>query len=374
MSGTKQRIISGDGSIGALPEALQSLGAKKLMLVCGGSFDKLGVKAILDRTGVPYVRFDGFSPNPTYEQAVDGVETYRTEGCDAILAVGGGSAMDVAKCIKIYSRENPDRSRMPASLCDTGVPLVAIPTTAGTGSESTRYAVVYFGGEKMSVTHDSIVPDVAILEPALLYTLPLYQKKCTLLDALCQAIEAWWSVNSNAESVGYSKEAIELIMANIEGYLAGDAEATASIMQGSNLAGRAINITRTTAAHAMSYKLTSLYSLPHGHAVAVCLPKIWRYMCHSLAKGAEECTDARSARHILAAFSDIARAMGGESVEKAIERFEALLESFDLGEPTRRSERDIDELAGSVNADRLGNNPVRLTEQTLRALYCEIVK
>ena len=374
MSGTKQKIIMGDGSIGQLPEILRSLKTRKLMLVCGGSFDKLGVKDILDGSGVPYVRFGGFSPNPTYEQAVDGAEMYRAEGCDAILAIGGGSAMDVAKCIKIYSKTELDRSCMPTSLCDTGVPLVAIPTTAGTGSESTRYAVVYFGGEKMSVTHDSIVPDVAILDPTLLYTLPLYQKKCTLLDALCQAIEAWWSVSSDAESVAYAKEAIELIMANIEGYLESDANATASIMLGSNLAGRAINITRTTAAHAMSYKLTSLYSLPHGHAVAICLPKIWRYMCYSLANGGEECTDSRGASHILSVFSDIAEAMGCPDAETAIDKFEDMLESFELGETVRRSERDIDELAGSVNADRLGNNPVRLTGETLYTLYSQIVK
>ena len=85
------------------------------------------------------------------------------------------------------------------------IPFLAMPTTAGTGSEATRYAVIYYDGKKQSVTHDSVVPDVAILEPKVLKTLPLYQKKCTMMDALCQGIESWWSMNSTDESKAREK-------------------------------------------------------------------------------------------------------------------------------------------------------------------------
>ena len=102
---------------------------------------------------------------------------------------------------------------------DSGIPLVAIPTTAGTGSESTRFAVIYHQGVKQSVTHPSIIPNYAILEPAVLSSLPVYQKKCTVLDALCQGIESWWSINSTPQSHKLSCEAVRTLVDNIEPYI-----------------------------------------------------------------------------------------------------------------------------------------------------------
>ena len=236
-----------------------------------------------------------FTPNPLYEDVCKGIKLFNAKGCDTIIAVGGGSSIDVAKCIKLYCKMSDDRLYLEQEYKDTGVKLIAIPTTAGTGSESTRYAVIYYDGKKQSVTHESIIPDVAILEPKVLKTLPLYQKKCTMMDALCQGIESWWSVNSTDESKEYSKIAVESIMKWWKEYIFENTDESAQhIMNAANYAGRAICITQTTAPHAFSYKITSLYGLPHGHAVAVCLPEIWTFIDK---KKGDECEDEDDERN-----------------------------------------------------------------------------
>ena len=164
-----QHIVEG---IGHLRNFLEN--SQKVLLVCGRSLSSLSIHEEIQKLPVTFVRFSQFAPNPSYEEVCKGVESFNTEQCDTILAVGGGSAIDVAKCIKLYCKMPNDKPYLEQEYEDTGIKLIAIPTTAGTGSESTRYAVIYYDGKKQSVTHDSIVPDVAILEPKVLKTLPLY--------------------------------------------------------------------------------------------------------------------------------------------------------------------------------------------------------
>ena len=363
-----QTIISGNGCIKELGAVLTSMGSQKLMLVCDSSFPFLSIREDIRKLSVPYVSFSQFTPNPLYEDVVKGVELFRSERCDAIVAVGGGSTLDVAKCIKLYCNMDPGQNYLKQEVKDSGVPLMAIPTTAGTGSESTRFAVIYFEGEKQSIAHESLIPNYAFLESGVLKTLPVYQKKCTMLDALCQGIESWWSVNSTEESKQYSKLAVETIVAHYKAYiLDNDDTAAEQIMLASNYAGRAINITQTTAAHAMSYKITSMYQLPHGHAVAVCLPEVWHYMLHHL----EQCIDKRGAAYLSGVFADIAHSFGCNSADKAVADFYELLEFLELKKPAILDE-DIDLLAASVNPVRLGNNPVGLTYDSLQQLYVNI--
>ena len=256
---------------------------------------------------------------------------------------------------------------------DTGVKLIAIPTTAGTGSESTRYAVIYYKGKKQSVTHDSIIPDVAILEPKVLKTLPLYQKKCTMMDALCQGIESWWSVNSTNESKQLSKKAVETIMQWWQEYIFENTDASAeAMMHAANLAGQAICITQTTAPHAFSYKITSLYSLPHGHAVAVCLPEIWDYMI--LHPG--NAIDPRGNDYVTSIFNEIAFSMGVDNPQEAILQFRKMMSLMALGNPVSGLDRtsELESLSTSVNPVRLKNNPIKIDEATALGLYLTIVK
>ena len=367
-----QKLING---IAQLPAILQEVGCEKLFLVVDSSYPFLNIKDAIEALPVKErVMFSDFTPNPLYEQVCNGIELLKSSNCDTILAVGGGSAIDVAKCIKlaVLAKEGNDAIIPPlvstCVACDgSKLPFIAIPTTAGTGSESTHNAVMYYEGAKQTVTNDGVLPDYAILEPTVLKTLPLYQKKCTMMDALCQGIESWWSVNSTEESYEYSRKTIELIMANWRKYIfENDAEAAANIMLAANYGGRAINITQTTAAHAMSYKITSLYNLPHGHAVAICLPEIWEYMIGHM----DKCIDSRGQDYLTRIFVDISKAMKCENPEQAIIKFREMIKEMELENPVAMDkEKELKVLSASVNPVRLKNNPVRLTSDQIGNLY-----
>jgi len=352
-----QRIVHG------IDEIVDQIKNQKFLLVRDRAYNYLEIKALFD--SIPHVEFSEFTPNPLYEQVCEGVKIFNDNRCNMIVAVGGGSTIDVAKCIKLYCKMDSSINYLEQEKQDTGIPLIAIPTTAGTGSESTRHAVIYYEGKKQSISHPSIVPDVAVLEPSSLKTLPVYQKKCTMLDALCQGIESWWSVNSDEESISYSKKAVQLIVDNWKAYIIDNTdEAATKIMEAANYAGRAINITATTAAHAMSYKITSMYNLPHGHAVAVCMPEVWGYMLDHT----DDCIDVRGAEHLKHTLSDI-------SEIAPFEWFKQLMIDLDMEYPTSENkEADVNLLTESVNPVRLKNNPVALESKVLHEMYERIVR
>ena len=147
--------------------------------------------------------------------------------------------------------------------------------------------------------------------------------------------------------------AIRAILPDIDAYLAGDPAAAQRMLEAANLSGQAIRVTATTAPHAMSYKLTGLYGIPHGHAVAICLPRVWRYMA------------ARGDEALQAELNALTALTGG------VDAFEALLKKLEIAPPAVRAE-DIETLAASVNVQRLSNNPLPLDAAALRALYAEL--
>lgn len=363
-----QTIISGPDSSKQLKNIVEQIGCSKILLVCGSSFDSLGLTTVLETLPCPYVRFSHFTANPQYPQIVEGVEVFKAHGCDAVLAVGGGSAMDVAKCIKLFCKMDSNSNFLQQMPVDTGIPLIAIPTTAGTGSESTRYAVIYYEGIKQSVMHESILPEYAILDAGVLKHLPVYQKKCTMLDALSQAVESWWSVHANDESKTYAKEAIGLILGHYRKYLdEGDSQAAAQMLLGANLAGRAIHITQTTAVHAMSYKMTSLYGLPHGHAVGIGLPVLMEHMIAHV----ENCIDSRGEAYLQETLGAIARCFGQETPEACVSFLNGLLGELEIARPCITAEQ-LEILTHSVHSTRLRNHPVLLDESAIYQLYQRI--
>lgn len=371
-----QKIVHG---IASLPGILRNLGCTRLFLVIDASYPFLNIKDAIESLPVAEkVKFSDFSPNPVYEDVCKGIALFESSDCKAILAIGGGSAIDVAKCIKLaVLAEEGNRAVIPPLVSqrlpiDGGrIPFIAIPTTAGTGSESTHNAVMYYEGAKQTVTNDGILPDIAVLEPSVLKTLPLYQKKCTMMDALCQGIESWWSVNSTDESKEYSRKAVELIMAHWNQYIfENDGEAAAQIMLAANYGGRAINIAQTTAAHAMSYKITSLFRLPHGHAVAVCLPAIWEHMI----KNPRSVIDPRGEHYLQRVFEEISCALGTSSPIAAVSALLAMMDALGLEKPVSDHwESDLQVLSTSVNPIRMKNNPVQLDGQAISELYSRIV-
>ena len=286
--------------------------------------------------------FSDFVSNPTYENVMAGVKAF--SGCKSIVSIGGGSAIDVAKAIKYYVSLDKN-----GEYCYRNIPHVAVPTTAGTGSESTRYAVIYKDGVKLSLTHDALFPNAAILNEGFIKTLPIYQKKCTLFDALGHSIESIWSINATKQSICYAREAIDIIKKYYKGYLNGDESTIKSIQKAANLAGKAINISQTTAAHALSYKITSLFKIPHGHAVMLTLPFLWKL---------------------------VEKKMPEKLVYINISYDELLefIEYSNLNMKLDITEEYLKILTGSVNKERLKNFPVDLSLDDIKQVYQSLIR
>lgn len=372
----EQKIITAENNYEGLDRWIEVNHCRKILLVCDSSMPFLkGINAHiaeLRQRGIGIVPFGDFQPNPLYESVVKGVELLHREDTDSIIAVGGGSAMDVAKCIKLYSNMEGDGAKgdyLKQTIVPNNIPFLAMPTTAGTGSEATRYAVIYYNGAKQSVTSESCIPGTVLMDASCLSTLPPYQKKSTMMDALCHAIESFWSVNSTEESKGYSKKAIERVLANMQGYLENTEEGNANMLIAANTAGKAINITQTTAGHAMCYKITSLFRAAHGHAAALCDRVLLPWMiAHT-----DQCIDPRGEAYLKATLGEIASAMGCDTADEAARKFNEIFDSLALEVP-EATEAELEALRTSVNPVRLRNHPVAMDEQTIDTLYRRILK
>ncbi len=367
---SEQTLIDVTNGYEKLNEYLQMIDAKSILLVHDDAFKYLKIKQYFETIrSMQIIHFCDFNPNPQYESVVKGVNILCEHNCDTIIAVGGGSAIDVAKCIKLFFGMDNGVNFLEQQTVPNNINLIAMPTTAGTGSEATRFAVIYYHGEKQSVSDYSCIPSAVIMDYSSLETLPIYQKKSTMLDAFCHAVEAFWSVNSTEESKHYSKEAIHLIMDNMTSYLKNDKNGNRNMMKAANLAGKAINITQTTAGHAMCYKLTSLYGISHGHAAALCLSKLWPYMINNT----DKCVDLRGEKYLKSIFKDLAHEMGKKDPQDAAFEFDQIIKCLDLPVPRPKSS-DFEILKKSVNPTRLKNNPIKLTIETIDYLYHEILK
>lgn len=368
-----QTILTASSDYSQLDEYLKKINCKSLFLVCDSAFKFLKISSYFEtlknKQRIDIVKFDDFHPNPLYESVVKGVKLFNDSKCDAIIAVGGGSSIDVAKCIKLYSNMNPNENYLKQYIVPNEIPFAAIPTTAGTGSEATKYAVIYYEGAKQSVTHESCIPSTVLFDISALETLPEYQKKSTMMDAFCHAIESFWSVNSTDESKEYSKKAISLILANYEAYFKNIPDGNSNMLLAANYAGKAINITQTTAGHAMCYKLTSLYGFSHGHAAALCDCVLWPYM----ASHTSLCSDPRGQKYLDEVFADLSVVMGCRTALDSAEKFVELFKSLNLEKPLICN-NDFDVLKKSVNPVRLKNNPIDLDEGTIDYLYHQIME
>ena len=253
--------------------------------------------------------------------------------------------MDMAKLIRHYSCRN--------------VPLVALPTTAGTGAESTQFAVCYIDGVKHSISDETILPDVAILYPPFTYGNGRYLTSCTGFDALAQAIEAYWNIYATDESDEYALKAIGLIYGLLPKTDL-DEEDRADLLLGANLAGRAINITRTTVPHALSYTLTSKYGYPHGHAVALTFPFFVRYYM----EGGRDCFKGPEYEHHVKKMEKLSDLLELDGPPDAVLR--DYVSCLGLGfDPQRDFDDEV--VARGVNIERAKNSPMVIDSEVLMA-------
>lgn len=365
-----QKIITSDNNYNALDMWVN--GKRKTLVVCDGSISFLkSLNEKLDTFSSHIVRFSAFQSNPQYSSVVNGVKVFKEECCDSIIAVGGGSAIDVAKCIKLYSNATGngfDGAWLNIEHLPNDIPFLAIPTTAGTGSEATRFAVIYYEGNKQSITSDSFIPETVLMDPDTLKTLPLYQKKATMCDALCHAIESFWSINSTDESKQFSKESIHGILSNMDGYLSNTVEGNAGMLYAAHLAGKAISITQTTAGHAMCYKITSLFGCAHGHAAILCDRVLFQWMI----KNTDKCIDPRGEGYLIQTLNELSETLCGNDSKSGSEKLIEIFKKLDLDVP-KATTNQFEMLKTSVNPTRLKNHPVLLEIETIDKLYREIL-
>ena len=371
-----QTIYAAGNDYQCLDEWISQNGIRKILLACGGSIRRLvPLNRKLERLAemrVPIIRFQDFQPNPLYESVVQGVMRFRAEKCDAIAAVGGGSAMDVAKCIRLYANlpgDGTDGGFLDCKAVQPPIPFLAVPTTAGTGSEATRYAVIYYRGKKQSISSAFCIPDAVVFDPGCLSTLPLYQRKATMMDAFCHAMESFWSVNSTEESRNDSRDALIRILENMDGYLNNTEDGNRNMLLAAHTAGKAINLAQTTAGHAMCYQITKLFGCAHGHAAALCDRVLFPWMVRNTSR----CTDPRGEAHLVRVLDEIGQAMGCRDGETGAERFAELFRTLELDVP-RATNEQYRVLTETVHPDRLKNHPISLDRETIDALYHHILR
>jgi alcohol dehydrogenase class IV len=335
-----QKLIQGKGSVLLVRSEALPAGVKKVFLIAGDHFFRHYSLGFLK--GLEVISFLKSGPNVNGLEIEKAYAAFSAVNAEAIVAIGGGSVIDLGKSILYRCIEN--KKKLPA--------FVAVPTTAGSGSEATQFAVVYEGQKKVSWVNEQLLPGVAVLDPELTYSLSSYQTAVSGMDLLAQAIESWWSVSSDDASKLFASAAILLWMQYFLDAVNNPTEASREKIQfAAHQAGKAINITRTTGPHALSYYLTAVHQVPHGQAVSLFLPVFFLYN-----QPQQELCNLLKVKNEIAAMEFIQSAM--KSAGLAI----TLLE---LG---INKEAVMNDMLESVNTERFGNNPRPFDKTALKEL------
>ena len=282
-----QNIIVGAGTMAKLPECAKKLGGSHAMLISGPTLRKMGIvdKAAdyLKAAGMQVDIFTDVEANPSVTTVEKATEAFKETGADFIVALGGGSPMDVAKAVGVTAKfggsitEYEGAHKVPGKI----IPLIAIPTTAGTGSEVTAFSVItdHSRDYKLTVFSYELLPSYAILDPELLTSAPASVAAACGIDAFIHAEEAYVSTAASPFSDAMAEKAMELIGKNIRRFVARrtDIEAAEAMLTGSLFAGIAFSFARLGNVHAMSHPVSAFFDVPHGVANAVLLPVIAEY-------------------------------------------------------------------------------------------------
>lgn len=373
----------GFNSIERLEKILKKNNFRKIFLITGRkSFKNTDIKKIIFDIleDYDYYHFNDYTINPKVEDIKKGLDLFRKEKCDVIVAIGGGSVIDIGKCISLFSTNQgniEDLILKKVKIKQRGIPLIRIPTTAGSGSEATHFAVVYIGKNKYSLAEPKYMqPQFVIVDAQFTLSLPNNVSAISGMDAFCQAIESYWNINSTRKSKKYAKKAIGLIINNILKVVKNpDKKSRFNMSLAANFAGKAINITKTTACHAISYPMTSFFNVPHGHAVALSLPSMIVFNSEVSRK---DLLDSRGIKYVKKTMKELISMIGATTFNEAKELITQLME--DIGLETKlknlgiKTEEDINLIIkNGFNPDRVKNNPRKLTEAELRKILEELM-
>ena len=375
-----QEEFFGFGELDKLEEILIKFDSKKVFLVTGEkSFTFSGAEKKIRQLlrNILYVRYIS-SPNPNIEIIEKGIKIFKEINADLVIAIGGGSAIDIAKSINVLACQNgkPQEYIEGKKLVINSKPLIAILTTSGTGSEATHFATIYIDKKKYSLADKELMlPNISIVDPSLTESLPKYITAYTGMDAICQGIESFWSIKSTKKSRKYAVSAVEIGLSNIEKAVNNpDKDSRLNMAKAANLSGKAINITKTTACHSVSYPITSYFSIPHGHAVALTMPSFIHFNANVTEK---DCNDKRGVDYIKENLEKLFLLMDcNNSIEAKIE-FEKLM--VRIGIRTKLSELGINKNGIMIIIDkgftpnRMQNNPRKVTRKDLEKIFNEII-
>ena len=367
----------GKGAIAEIPGIVTSRGFTKAFIATDPDLVKFGVAAkitdLLDKNGMAYTVYSDIKPNPTIENVQNGVAAYKASGADYMITVGGGSSMDTGKAIGIIIN-NPEFAdvRSLEGVAPTKNPTVftiAVPTTAGTAAEATiNYVITDVEKKRKFVCVDTNdIPNIAVVDPDMMATMPRSLAAATGMDALTHAIEGYTTKAAWALADCLNLEAIRLISANLRAAVDGDEDAREKMALGQFVTGMAFSNVGLGIAHSMAHTLGATYDTPHGVACAMMLPIVMEYN-----------QDATGDK-----FKAIAEAMGVDTTgmdqaayrKAAIDAVRQL--STDVGIPTRLEklkEEDLDFLAQSAAADACApGNPKEATVEDFKALFRKIM-
>ena len=368
----------GAGAIQEIATEVKARAFKKALVCSDPDLVKFGVTAkvteVLDKAGLAYELYSEIKPNPTIQNVQDGVEAFKKAGADYIIAIGGGSSMDTSKAIGIIIA-NPEFEdvRSLEGVADTKkpcMPIIAVPTTAGTAAEVTiNYVITDVEKKRKFVCvdpHD--MPIIAVVDPDMMSSMPKGLTASTGMDALTHAIEGYTTKAAWEMTDMFHVKAIEIISKSLRGAVANEKAGREGMALGQYIAGMGFSNVGLGIAHSMAHTLGAVYDTPHGVACAMMLPIVMEYNA--------DCTGEK--------FKEIAKAMGVEGVEKmSVEEYRAAAIaavrklSTDVGIPTKLDalkEEDLDFLAESAHADACApGNPKDASVEDLKDLFRKLM-
>lgn len=368
----------GSGAIQEIATEAKAHGFKKALVCSDPDLIKFGVTAkvtdILDKNGLEYELYSEIKPNPTIDNVKHGVETFKKSGADYLIAIGGGSSMDTSKAIGIIIA-NPEFEdvRSLEGVAPTKkpcVPIIAVPTTAGTAAEVTiNYVITDVERKRKFVCvdpHD--MPIIAIVDPDMMSSMPKGLTASTGMDALTHAIEGYTTKAAWEMTDMFHLKAIEIIARSLRSAVANEKEGREGMALGEYIAGMGFSNVGLGIAHSMAHTLGAVYDTPHGVACAMMLPIVMEYNA--------DCTGEK--------YREIACAMGVKGVDDmSVEEYrkaaiDAVAQlSVDVGIPTKLEaikEDDLDFLAESAHADACApGNPKDASVEDLKALFRKIM-
>ena len=319
--------------------------------------------------------YNDFNSNFDTTTLLKAINAFSKNNCDIIIAIGGGSVMDMAKMVRLFANNSVTISELLDKKIDKLIlnkqKLIVIPTTSGSGSENTKFSVLYKNEKKFSIEHDSMLPDHVILDHSLKYSIDTKNAIASGLDSFCQAIESLWAIHSDDQSKSYAIYAIQLILKYLITSINQDnIEAKDKVSLASFYAGKAINISKTTISHALSYPITKYYNIPHGISVAITIIELLKYNLSFENKS--NLLDLRGVEYYNNIIKTFFKIFGVKDVTQLCNKVKCIFSSLKIYNYIS-CDFDVSLIVKAINQNRLKNNPLKVDNETLRKFIIESI-